>query len=47
MRYYHLLVRQMVQMRLKISSLLMEAGVSDNKQRLHRPAIFVNCWQIL
>jgi transposase len=30
------LVRQMVQMKIKISALLMEAGVSYNKQRLHK-----------
>jgi transposase len=33
LRYRNLLVRQMVQMKIKISSLLMEAGVSYNKQR--------------
>jgi transposase len=33
--YRNLLVRQMVQMKIKISALLMEAGVSYNKQRLH------------
>ena len=32
----NLLVRQMVQMKIKISALLMEAGVSYNKQRLHK-----------
>jgi transposase len=32
LRYRNLLVRQMVQMKIKISSLLMEAGVSYNKQ---------------
>src|SRR6202163_469090 len=36
LRYRHLLVRQMVQMKNKISGLLMEAGVSYNKQRLHK-----------
>jgi len=35
LRYRNLLVRQMVQMKIKISALLMEAGVSYNKQRLH------------
>ena len=35
LRYHNLLVRQMVQMKIKISTLLMEAGVSYNKQRLH------------
>ena len=36
LRYRNLLVRQMVQMKIKISALLMEAGVSYNKQRLHK-----------
>jgi hypothetical protein len=36
LRYRNLLVRQMVQMKIKISALLMEAGVSYNKQRLHQ-----------
>ena len=40
LRYRNLLVRQMVQMKLKISSLLMEAGVSYNKQRLHQAGYF-------
>jgi len=40
LRYRNLLVRQMVQMKLKISSLLMEAGVSYNKQRLHKAGYF-------
>ena len=40
LRYRNLLVRQMVQMKIKISSLLMEAGVSYNKQRLHRAGYF-------
>ena len=30
----------MVQMKIKISSLLMEAGVSYNKQRLHKAGYF-------
>ena len=34
LRYRNLLVRQMVQMKIKISALLMEAGVSYNAQRL-------------
>jgi transposase len=33
-------VRQMVQMKIKISSLLMEAGVSYNKERLHKAGYF-------
>ena len=40
LRYRNLLVRQMVQMKIKISSLLMEAGVSYNKQRLHNAGYF-------
>lgn len=40
LRYRHLLVRQMVQMKIKISTLLMEAGVSYNKQRLHKAGYF-------
>ena len=40
LRYRNLLVRQMVQMKIKISSLLMEAGVSYNKQRLHKKGYF-------
>ncbi len=40
LRYRHLLVRQMVQMKIKTSSLLMEAGVSYNKQRLHKAGYF-------
>src|SRR5467141_887211 len=40
LRYRNLLVRQMVQMKNKISGLLMEAGVSYNKQRLHKTGYF-------
>jgi transposase len=40
LRYRNLLVRQMVQMKIKVSSLLMEAGVSYNKQRLHKAGYF-------
>jgi hypothetical protein len=40
LRYRHLLVRQMVQMKNRISSLLMETGVSYNKQRLHKVGYF-------
>ena len=36
LRYRNLRVRQMVGMKNKISGLLMEAGVSYNKQRLHQ-----------
>jgi transposase len=40
LRYRNLLVRQMVQIKIKTSSLLMEAGVSYNKQRLHKAGYF-------
>src|SRR6201997_1444127 len=40
LRYRNLLVRQMVQMKIKISSLLMEARVSYNKQKLHKAGYF-------
>jgi transposase len=40
LRYRNLLVRQMVQMKNKIGMLLMEAGVSYNKQRLHKAGYF-------
>ena len=40
LRYRNLLVRQMVQMKTKISALLMEAGVSYNQQRLHKVGYF-------
>src|ERR1700694_5265213 len=40
LRYRHLLVRQMVQMKNRISGLLMETGVSHNKQRLHNVGYF-------
>src|SRR5260370_1413363 len=40
LRYRNLLVRQMVHMKIKISALLMEAGVSYNKQRLHKAGYF-------
>src|SRR5260221_138011 len=39
-RYRNLLVRQMVQMKNKIGMLLMETGVSYNKQRLHKAGYF-------
>src|ERR1700680_1347660 len=39
-RYRNLLVRQMVQMKNKISGLLMEAGVNYDKQRLHQAGYF-------
>jgi transposase len=40
LRYRHLLVRQMVQMKNRISGLLLETGVTHNKQRLHRVKYF-------
>jgi len=40
LRYRHLLVRQMVQMKNRISGLLMETGVSHNKKRLHKVGYF-------
>src|SRR5215469_2831652 len=40
LRYRNLLVRQMVQMKIKISMLLMEAGVTYNKQKLHKAGYF-------
>jgi len=40
LRYRNLLVRQMVQMKNKISGLLMEAGASYNKQKLHKAGYF-------
>jgi len=40
LRYRHLLVRQMVQMKNQISGLLMETGVSHNKQLLHKIGYF-------
>ena len=41
LRYRHLLVRQMVQMKNRISGLLMETGVSHNKRRLHKVGYFL------
>ena len=40
LRYRHLLVRQMVQMKNRVSGLLMETGVSHNKQQLHKVGYF-------
>jgi transposase len=40
LRYRNLLVRQMAQMKNKISGLLMEAGMNYNKQRLHKAGYF-------
>ena len=40
LRYRYLLVRQMVQMKNRVSGLLMETGVTHNKQRLHKVGYF-------
>jgi Transposase len=40
LRYRHLLVRQMVQMKNRVSGLLMETGVEHHKQRLHKVGYF-------
>jgi hypothetical protein len=40
LRYRNLVVKQMVQMKNRVSGLLMEAGVSYNKQRLHHVGYF-------
>src|SRR4051812_42701785 len=40
LRYRHLVVRQMVQMKNRVSGLLSETGVSHNKQRLHTVGYF-------
>jgi transposase len=40
LRYRHLLVRQMVQMKNRVSGLLLETGVSHTKQRLHNVGYF-------
>src|SRR3954451_24666332 len=40
LRYRQLLVHQMVQVKNRISGLLMETGVSHNKQRLHKVGYF-------
>ena len=40
LRYRHLLVRQMVQMKNRVSGLLLETGVAHNKQRLHQVKYF-------
>jgi transposase len=42
LRYRHLLVRQMVQMKNRISTLLMETGVTYNKRQLHKVGYFRN-----
>jgi transposase len=40
LRYRHLLVRQLVQIKNRISGLLLETGVSHNQQRLHKVGYF-------
>jgi transposase len=40
LRYRNLVVKQMVQMKNRVSGLLMETGVSYNKQRLHKVGYF-------
>src|SRR3954470_2251479 len=40
LRYRHLLVRQMVQRKNRVSGLLLETGVSHHKQRLHKVKYF-------
>jgi transposase len=40
LRYRHLLVRQMVQMKNRVSGLLLETGVEHHKQRLHKVRYF-------
>jgi transposase len=40
LRYRHLLVRQLVQMKNRVSGLLLETGVSHNKQKLHKVGYF-------
>jgi transposase len=40
LRYRNLLVRQLIQMKNKIAVLLMEAGVTYNKQKLHKVGYF-------
>ena len=40
LRYRHLLVRQMVQTKNRVSGLLMETGVEHNKSRLHKVGYF-------
>jgi transposase len=39
-RYRNLVLKQMVQMKNRVSGLLMEGGVSDDKRRLHKMGYF-------
>ena len=43
LRYRRLVIRQAVQMKRRVSGLLMETGVSYNKLRLHRMGYFEQC----
>ena len=40
LRYRHLLVKQMVQTKNRVSGLLLETGVEHNKSRLHKVGYF-------
>jgi len=42
LRYRNLLIRQTVRMKNRVSGLLMETGVSYNKQRLHKVGYFAD-----
>jgi transposase len=42
LRYRNLLVKQMVQMKNRVSGLLMETGVSYSKRRLHKVGYFAD-----
>ena len=42
LRYRNLVIKQMVQMKNRVSGLLMETGVSYNKQRLHKVGYFAD-----
>jgi transposase len=42
LRYRNLVIRQMVQVKNRVSGLLMETGVSYNKQRLHKAGYFTD-----
>ena len=42
LRYRNLLLKQMVQMKNRVSSLLMESGISYDKQRLHNVGYFTD-----
>jgi len=42
LRYRNLVVKQMVQMKNRVSGLLLETGVSYNKRRLHKVGYFAD-----